>query len=208
MSKYDDDISFATEAKSDQLNAVDIMGAEPILTIRDFRVIRTPDQPVWLYFNGDNGRPWKPSKGMIRILGAAWGRRAGAWVGKSVQVYFEPDVTYAGKKAGGIRIKALSDIERQMDFTEVLSRNKRRTVTVVPLTLEAQPYPQEEFDNRIESMVKAMTHGIDERGPLSLQQVIAMAERGGKLKLAPEQIEQLEKAAPEVFDENENEETQ
>lgn len=206
MSKHDDDISFAVEAKSDQLNAVDIMGAEPILTIRDFKINKTPDQPVWLYFNGDNGRPWKPSKGMLRILGAAWGRRASAWVGKSVQVYFEPDVTYAGKKVGGIRIRALSDIERQMDFSEALSRGKRRTVTVVQLTFEAQPYPQEEFDNRLASMIKAMTHGIDERGPLSLQQVIAMAERGGKLKLTPEQIEALEKAAPEIFDENENKE--
>ena len=33
------DVSFAMQAKSDQLNAVDIMGFEPILQIRDVHVL-------------------------------------------------------------------------------------------------------------------------------------------------------------------------
>ena len=62
------DISATLEAKSDQLNATDIFGAEPVIRVRDVQLKESAEQPIWVYFDGDNNRPWKPSKGMRRIL--------------------------------------------------------------------------------------------------------------------------------------------
>jgi len=64
------DIGFALEAKSDQLNYDDIADTEVVVTISEVRV-RQGDQPVSVFFNGCKNRPWKPCKGMIRILAAA-----------------------------------------------------------------------------------------------------------------------------------------
>ena len=50
------DIRFATQAKSDQLNEVDIQGADIVIRIRDVQV-RQSDQPVSIYFEGDNNKP-------------------------------------------------------------------------------------------------------------------------------------------------------
>lgn len=101
------------EAKSDQLNAVDIMGYEPVITIRAVELKQSADQPIFIYYEGDNNRPWKPSKGMRRILAAAWGLDSDNWIGKKAKLFFEPSVKWAGAEVGGIRIKALSDIPQQ-----------------------------------------------------------------------------------------------
>src|SRR5690554_8237334 len=118
------DVTFALQAKSDQLNGVDIMGAEPVIRIRDVKV-KQGDQPVSVFFDGDHNRPWKPSKGMLRVLAGAWGRDSSQWIGKHAQIYFEPSVVYAGKPVGGIRIRALADIEpRGLQFALTISMQK------------------------------------------------------------------------------------
>ena len=93
------DVSFALEAKSDQLNAVDIMGSPLIIRIRDVKVVQAPQQPVWVYFDGDNNRPWKPSKGMLRLLSFGWGNDSSQWIGKYAQIFFEKSVTFGGKRS-------------------------------------------------------------------------------------------------------------
>lgn len=190
-----DDISFALAAKSDQLNAMDIQGFEPVLHIRDAKVTKTTEQPVSIYFAGDNNRPWKPSKGMLRILAAAWGTSASQWVGKSAQVFCEPTVRYAGKEVGGIRIRALSHIERDMSFMLSLNRGQRVPYPVSVLQAQTNEYPPAEFDKRFPAMVEAMQDGM------SLQQVIAQCEKQGKL--STDQIARLEQAAPVDIDDTE-----
>ena len=194
------DVSFALEAKSDQLNAVDIIGAEPVLKIRQVEVRDTKDQPVWIYYEGDNGRPWKPSKGMLRILAAAWGRDSGKWEGGRVQVYFEPSVKYAGEEVGGIRIKALSGIDKGgMTCTITINRQKRQPYQVACLEPEQEAYyPQERFDKALPKMSEMM-----QSGEMSLQQVIAQCQKTGRL--TAEQIEQLEQAAPVEIEEEHHE---
>ena len=139
------DVSFALEAKSDQLNALDIVGAEPVIRIREVRV-QKGEQPVWVYFDGDNGRPWKPSKGMLRVLAGAWGRDSAAWVGRRARLAYEPSVRYGGQEVGGIRIKALSDIDaRGLAFSLRISRNKTEPYHVPLLVVEDKPYPADRF---------------------------------------------------------------
>ena len=183
------DVSFAMQAKSDQLNAMDIAGYEPVITIRDVQV-KQGDQPVSVFYHGDNGRPWKPSKGMIRILAAAWGRDSSAWVGKSAQIYCDPDVMYAGQKIGGVRIRALSDINPQgMTFMLTINQQKRTPYPVSFLRMERPTYPQEKFDAGFNAMVGKM-----QSGEMTLAQIVARCQQTGDL--TEDQYKKLEQAAP------------
>lgn len=183
------DVSQAMQAKSDQLNAVDIMGCEPVITIRDVQV-RNGDQPVWVFYHGDNNRPWKPSRGMIRILAAGWGQDSDNWIGKSVQIYMEPSVRYAGQEVGGIRIRAMSDIpQRGISATLTISRTKREPYPVKFLSMERPQYPSDKFEAGFNAMVEAM-----ENGKMTLSQIIARCQQTGDL--TEEQMKRLSDAAP------------
>ena len=183
------DISVAMQAKSDQLNAVDIMGVEPVITIRDVQV-RNGDQPVWVFYHGDNNRPWKPSKGMIRILAAGWGTESKNWIGKSVQIYCEPSVTYGGKEVGGVRIRAMSDIDKRgIKATLTISRQKREPYPVKFLDMQRPQYPSDKFDATFDAMVQTM-----QDGKMTLQQIIARCQKTGDL--TEEQMKRLSDAAP------------
>lgn len=119
----------AMQAKSDQLNYVDIGEGELIITITQVNVGNSGNQDVVVFYEGCGKRPWKPSKGMIRVLGDVntWGDETDNWVGKSVKLYGDPDVKWAGEAQGGIRIRALSDINKNgVDIYVAESRGKRR----------------------------------------------------------------------------------
>lgn len=183
------DVSFAMQAKSDQLNAVDILGADRIIRIRDVKVLKG-EQPVSVFFDGDNNRPWKPSKGMIRILAAGWGTDSAAWIGRSAMIYCDPSVKYAGQEVGGIRIRALSDIPATgLRATIALSKQKREPYLVQFLDTVRPAYPADRFAAALPKMVEAM-----QSGAMTLQAVIAQCQKTGDL--TPEQLAQLEKAAP------------
>lgn len=190
------DVSFAMQAKSDQLNAVDILGADRIIRIRDVRVTKG-EQPVSVFFDGDNNRPWKPSKGMIRILAAGWGTDSAAWIGRSALIYCEPSVRYAGQEVGGIRIRALSDIPSAgLRATIALSKQKREPYLVQFLDTARPAYPADRFAAALPKMVEAM-----QSGTMTLQAVIAQCQKTGDL--TSEQLAQLEQAAPVEFEHEE-----
>jgi hypothetical protein len=192
------DVSKALEAKSDQLNATDILGAEPVIRIRAVDV-RGSEQPIWVYFDGDNNRPWKPSKGMLRILAAGWGRDSDGWIGKHVQLMFESSVIYAGKEVGGIRVKAMSDIPAAgMNCALTISKSKREPYHVPLLKVQSKIYPADKFDGLLPVMAKAMADG-----KMTLPQVVAQCQKTGQL--TPEQLAQLEAAAPIEVSQDENE---
>ena len=187
------DVSFALEAKSNQLNAVDIMGVEPIIHISSVTV-RKGEQPVSVHFDGDGGRPWKPSKGMLRILAGAWGRDSTDWVGKHVQLFFEPTVRYAGQEVGGIRIRALSDIDKRgLSYALAISRQKREPYHVAHLEVSTATYPDDKFRKALPAMTKKM-----QSGEMTLMQVIAQCQKTGQL--TQEQRDALNKAAPVVIE--------
>lgn len=184
------DIGATLEAKSDQLNALDIMGAEPVIRIRQVEVKKSAEQPVWIYFDGDNNRPWKPSKGMRRIMAAAWGRDSDNWIGKHAQIYCEPTVKYGGKEVGGVRIRALSDIpESGLMCALTISRTVREPYHVKCLKVDEREYPADKFDAAFETMKQAMAEG-----KMTLPQLIARCQKTGRL--SAEQLARLEAVAP------------
>ena len=199
------DVSSALEAKSDQLNALDIVGAEPVIRIREVKVNAGQQQPVWVYFDGDKGRPWKPCKGMLRVLAGAWGRDSAGWVGKSARIYYDPSVKYAGAEVGGIRIRAVSDIdERGLAFSLRINQKKTEPYHVPLLVVSATEYPADRFEKALPAMGEKMRVG-----EMTLQQVIAQCQKTGTL--TAEQLARLEALAPveieETNDSNENEGT-
>jgi len=126
------DLSKTIEAKSDQLNADDLLGGPRILKITAVKA-GAGEQPVSLHYEGDNGKPWKPSKGMRRILVAAWGADGSAYVGRQVEVFCDPAVRWAGKEVGGIRVSRMSDIRNAIVMPLTLTRGNKIPVTTRPL---------------------------------------------------------------------------
>jgi len=186
------------EAKSDQLNATDIMGIDLVIRIRDAQLTNSKDQPLSIYFDGDNNRPWKPSKGMRRVLAAGWGADTDNLIGKSVKLYFDETVKYAGKEVGGIRIKAMSDIDKRgMVVVEAINRQQRVPVHVEYLSTEQPDYPADKFTAALPVMAEKM-----KTGAMTLQQVIAKCQQTGKL--SAEQLQQLEAVAPVVVEQEED----
>lgn len=105
------DISAALVAKSDMLNASDLTGAPIVATIAD---VRRGDavKPVIIDLVGMDGRPWKPSKGMLRVLASQWGTESSVWVGRLVKLANNPEVIYAGAPVGGVEVVAMSHIPK------------------------------------------------------------------------------------------------
>lgn len=119
----DDDISPTLAAKSDQLNADDLIGGSIVVRIED--VMRgDEDQPVVIRISGGY-QPWKPSKTARRCLAACWGPHARTWIGRSVELYRDPEVMFGGVKVGGIRVKAASGIDKQVTVMLASTRGKK-----------------------------------------------------------------------------------
>lgn len=122
------------EPKSDQMNADDLIGSNRIIKITRVVVTDAAQQACSVFFEGDNGKPWKPCKGSGRVLVHAWGEDPKNYVGKFVELYRDPEAIYAGKKVGGIRVRAMSDIEADFEFTETVSKSVRKPIKILKLT--------------------------------------------------------------------------
>ena len=127
------DISNAILAKSDQLNSTDLASGPRTVVITDVKE-GSDDQPVNVYTDiFGRGRPFKPSKTVLRQLGKAWGRDTSAWVGKSATLFRDPTVKWAGEAIGGIRIFALSHIDKAMSDMLPTSKGKFAKYTIAVL---------------------------------------------------------------------------
>jgi hypothetical protein len=127
------DMSSVIVAKSDQLNADDLISGPRVITIREVSISAGTEQPVSIYFDGDDGKPWKPCKTMSRVLVGAWGPDAKLYVGRSLQLYRDGAVTWGGMKVGGIRISHMSDIQSDLVMALMASNKKKAIATIKPL---------------------------------------------------------------------------
>lgn len=145
--------------KSDQLNADDLIGRT--LTITVTRVSRTdsPDQPIALNFEGDNGKPYKPCKSMRRVLVNIWGPDGNAYVGRSMVLYRDETVKFGGAEVGGIRISHMSHMEKKVVMALTATRANRKPFVVSPLAV--QEHPAEPKADRVADGVTALINRIN-----------------------------------------------
>ena len=127
------DVSSAIVAKSDQLNAVDLLAGERTVQVMDVKP-GNAEQPVVIVTDVFGpSRPFKPSKTALRVIVAAWTAESANWIGKRMTLYRDETVKWAGEAVGGIRISALSHIPKPMAFNLAVSKGKTAKTIVQPL---------------------------------------------------------------------------
>lgn len=135
------DMSQVIIPRSDQQNAEDFLTGPKVFTIQDVAISPGTEQPVSIKLEGES-RVWRPCKSMSRCLVAAWGPDARQYMGRSVRLFCDPNVTWGGMKVGGIRISHMSHIEREMVIALTATKGKKVMATIKPLVLEkAKPDP-------------------------------------------------------------------
>jgi len=130
------DISDTLTPKSDQIDAVELSDGPRTVTIT--KVTRgSAEQPVNIHVE-EFDRPWRPAKGVRRLLAAAWGTDTQTWVGQRATIYLDTSVKYGGKEVGGVRVSALSGIDKPMTLPMVITRTVIQQVTIKPLPAETR----------------------------------------------------------------------
>lgn len=126
------DLTESIAPKSDQLNAEDLLTGPRTFTI-DKVTAGTVEQPVNVHLVEMPGRPYRPSKSMRRVMVDAWGKETAPYAGRRLTLYRDPEVTFGRDKVGGIKIAALSHIEKRRTVALTVTRGKRAPHTVEPL---------------------------------------------------------------------------
>lgn len=139
------DMSLTVAPKSDQINADDLIAGPRTITITRVNANEgNAEQPVNVYFDGDNGKPFRPCKSMRRVMIAVWGADAKEYVGRSMTLYRDPDVTWGGMKVGGIRISHMSHMDGEQVLALTATKSSRKPYKVRPLKVEQKPAPRSE----------------------------------------------------------------
>lgn len=127
------DLSQTIIAKSDQLNADDLIGRSITIEINKVSGVESKEQPISIHYKGDENKPWKPCKSMRRVLVFVWGKDGAAYVGKKLTLYRDEKVKFGGIEVGGIRISHMSGITEPMTMALTASKANKKPFTVKPL---------------------------------------------------------------------------
>jgi hypothetical protein len=117
------------------LNADDLIGGSKTIKITQIKVYDREVQPVEISYEGDEGKPYKPSLGMRRVLVQLWGEDEQVYIGRSLTLYRNDSVKFGGYEVGGIRISHASDIKEPTRVLETVAKGKRQPITINPLKI-------------------------------------------------------------------------
>lgn len=126
------DMSSTIIAKSDQINAADLVGITKTITITEVKIKPGEDQPVSVYFEGDQ-KVFRPCKGVRRLMVRVWGPDASKYVGQSMTLFQDPTVTWAGKPEGGIRVSHMTGLSSAIVEPMRTSRAATKPYKIEPL---------------------------------------------------------------------------
>lgn len=130
------DITETLAPKSDQMDAVDLLGGPMTFTIVEVTKGASDEQPIQVRL-AEFARPWRPSKGMRRVLAACWTPHANEWTGRRLTLFCDPTVRFGGAEVGGIRISHMSDLTGPKKVPLLITKGKSAMYTVAPLKEEA-----------------------------------------------------------------------
>ena len=125
------DLSDTIIAKSDQLNAADLMGADKVIKVTGVvRYVDKGENKFYLNYEGDCKRPYKPSLTMRRIITELWTTDGNLYLGRSIKLFRDPDITFGKEKCGGIVINAISDIKGRATIRQQVSQRVYKTFII------------------------------------------------------------------------------
>lgn len=135
-------LSQAIIARSDQLNADDLISGPRTFTIKEVRR-GDADQPVAIVLaEFPDKRPFKPSKTVLRLLAYAWGEETDDWPeSPRLTLYRDEKVKWAGQEIGGIRVSHMSHIDKPLKVALAESKGKKSLWRVDPLPADTPPSP-------------------------------------------------------------------
>lgn len=154
------DLSETIAPKSDQLNAEDLLSGPRTVTITDVTA-GNAEQPVNIVTQEFGpGRPFKPAKTVRRLIVAAWGANSAAYIGRRMTLFRDPDIRFGKDLVGGIRVSAMSHIEKPLTIALTVTRGKRAPFTVQPLVDASTPTPPADWAARVNAAatVDELTH--------------------------------------------------
>lgn len=199
------DMSKHIEAKSNQLNADDLIGADRTVLITDVKATGE-EQPVAIYYDGCAGKPFLPCKTVRRVLVACWGKDAKQYIGKSMTIYRDSEVVYGGVKVGGIRISAMSGLTAQRTIVVSENRKKKVSITIKPLVVEEKSATPE-VDEVATAAALAIGQSVACDGTAALMDWWTGLTKAEKLAIKPH-MDSMKKVAAEVDAETTPPETQ
>lgn len=126
------DMSSTIIAKSDQINAADLIGTSRTITVKEVRIKAGEDQPVTILIEGEN-KAFRPCKGVRRLLVRVWGTDANKYIGQSLTIYCDPKVIWAGTEAGGIRVSHMSGLDEKIVEYMRINRAGTKPYEIKPL---------------------------------------------------------------------------
>lgn len=174
------DISDTLQPKSDQLDAIELASGARVFTIE--KVTRNnDDQPINVHLR-EFPRPWRPSKGMRRVLAYCWGTNSSVWVGRRVELFYDPEVTFGKDKPGGTRIRALSHIDGVQHVPLLVARGKSAKYAVQPLkdAAPAPDYAAQITTTASKQDLNRIWQAAKDAGHLNQQIMDALAARGAQ----------------------------
>lgn len=176
----------AMQPKSDQLNGDDLIAGPMIIKVTGVD-IKLGDQPVAIHWEGENGRPYKPAKTMMKLISHAWGDDPDKWVGRSMTLYFDPDVDFGKDKGiGGIRISHMDGIEKSFSLSLVKTRGKKVTYIV---ELLSRLFSRNENNNpKVQNSRPPVAH-VDPNEDVATQAYIAQQRKNLEAAAATSQEE-------------------
>lgn len=181
------DITETLKSKANQLNADDLVGGNIIIKITGKTINVKEDQPVKLNYEGDNGKPYKPCLSMRRVIAAAWGSDSDNYVGKSMELYRDPNVSYGGLKVGGIRIARMSHLKDDLEV--VLKANNKKHVKFVIGVLQTNETPKQKQQEKKPELSAEDRKKAAEAFATKLKKAVVACTSSDELKLLVEENE-------------------
>lgn len=150
------DVTKLCEARSDQLNAIDLVSGPRVVKITDVKIV-SGEQPIHVVLDGDSKRPWKCSKSSVRVLAACYGVDANNWIGKHIEIYCDETVVWGGMQVGGVRQSKAEGLSKPLRVMLTKSRQKKEATVINPLSSDdiAKKYGKQPTETTMESVKDA-----------------------------------------------------
>lgn len=172
-----------TAPKTDQANYDDFIAGPRTITITAVKANEgAKEQPISIYFVGDDNKPYKPCLSMRRVMVHVWGPDAKNYIGRSITLYGDPNVVFGGLKVGGIRISHMSNMDKPVTLALTATRSKRAPFSVQPLVV-AKEQPAVDVDALVVKYASAADRGVLAALETMRMEVWSRVDSAGKKRL-------------------------